>query len=694
MSTRPPTNGSTTPSSQRTTNRKAQEEKEQEITCLSTREQCLKRNIRALQSVNEETKVALEELREVVDIGITKRSKNDQTCSIELYVWSSRRSKMHTNGLRRSTTHEAELAKSLVCLNGTASLGGRSALGKPSLGVALEVETVAQVLDWAVSRNKTVEAEIGILANKITCVKSTAKGSSRDISAMPKPSSKAERGDRWSFKICTRLYFSHKTLVGPSTLTPTPPPTEPSRLHQSTNDPPKTDEEFPPRRPRRPQTQQQRPITEPVPSIGTAGYNPLSEQIHAFKAQIDGSEGDRGEWGGVVGRPMEKDANGKSDPDNKHIESTSDVAIDAFERAQRGLVRPISSLSTISPRQHGRTSSLGSRPSTPTNRPYAPSSDAPPASTQPKPSRSGTLATPLSCTGSPTMVLRRSRTRSTGGGPGRPSTVIGELRESAGSRKAGIFAVSRKQVGSEVQREEDIRRSEVRRDMQRKGQDGETHLKPLQKTECFGQQVSRFEGAREEDLAPRQEARRKDEQKRDHDDDDGDHANANDNNAHPSHISVTVLPGHERIPRHTTTTTVAGAPPTTHEIISRLCTFSARRLRYCVLALSRFWGFVVRRQRSLPMSPERTHPPSRRLASPTQALLQEGGHLRTIDGLSPSLASGVGLESSLLGPGGLPAGFIPWEGLHLPQVELSPWSTLLYCGGSDVWEAKERGRLP
>ncbi|KAH6910525.1 hypothetical protein BKA70DRAFT_86865 [Coprinopsis sp. MPI-PUGE-AT-0042] len=29
-----------------------------------------------------------------------------------------------------------------------------------------------------------------------------------------------------------------------------------------------------------------------------------------------------------------------ADPDNKHIESTSDVAIDAFERAKRGLVQP------------------------------------------------------------------------------------------------------------------------------------------------------------------------------------------------------------------------------------------------------------------------------------------------------------------------------------------------------------------
>jgi predicted RNase H-like nuclease (RuvC/YqgF family) len=44
-----------------------EEDKEQEIARLRTREQRLKRKIRVLQSVNDETKAELEELREVVE---------------------------------------------------------------------------------------------------------------------------------------------------------------------------------------------------------------------------------------------------------------------------------------------------------------------------------------------------------------------------------------------------------------------------------------------------------------------------------------------------------------------------------------------------------------------------------------------------------------------------------------------------
>ncbi|KAH6896328.1 hypothetical protein BKA70DRAFT_1406995 [Coprinopsis sp. MPI-PUGE-AT-0042] len=168
----PTTNGNTTPISRRTTNRKAQEEdeeteQEQEITRLRTKEQRLKRKIWVLQSVNEETKIELEELREVVETLVdTVESSNGLgtirparlSCTSGLLEpdipsstlrVSKRQSCMKTiqDAHKRITslgaqltTHEAELAKSLVCLNGTASLGGRSALGKPSLGVALEVE--------------------------------------------------------------------------------------------------------------------------------------------------------------------------------------------------------------------------------------------------------------------------------------------------------------------------------------------------------------------------------------------------------------------------------------------------------------------------------------------------------------------------------------------------------------------------
>ncbi|KAH6892663.1 hypothetical protein BKA70DRAFT_1324448, partial [Coprinopsis sp. MPI-PUGE-AT-0042] len=56
----------TRPSSQRTATAN-RDDQEEEITRLWTKEQRLKRKIRVLQSVNEETRVELEELREVVE---------------------------------------------------------------------------------------------------------------------------------------------------------------------------------------------------------------------------------------------------------------------------------------------------------------------------------------------------------------------------------------------------------------------------------------------------------------------------------------------------------------------------------------------------------------------------------------------------------------------------------------------------
>ncbi|KAH6896319.1 hypothetical protein BKA70DRAFT_1570185 [Coprinopsis sp. MPI-PUGE-AT-0042] len=171
-----------------TANQRAQEE---EITRLKTREQRLKRKIRVLQSVNEETRVELEELRGVVETLVeTVASSNGLnnlnkirpirlSCTSGL-LGASISLLCHEDAHKRIASleaqlanREAELAKSLVSVHGRASLGGRTVLGKPSLGVALEAETVAQALDWAVSRNKALEVGIGMLADKINTIRTT-----------------------------------------------------------------------------------------------------------------------------------------------------------------------------------------------------------------------------------------------------------------------------------------------------------------------------------------------------------------------------------------------------------------------------------------------------------------------------------------------------------------------------------------
>ncbi|KAH6884627.1 hypothetical protein BKA70DRAFT_1237628 [Coprinopsis sp. MPI-PUGE-AT-0042] len=208
-----------------------------------------------------ETKAELEELREVVGMLVETELNNiDNTIQD-----ANRRIVLLETQL---ATREAELAKLLVSLHGRASLGGRSVLGKPSLGVVLEAETVAQALDWGVSRNKALEVGIGMLADKIPTVNSTAKDCSRDISAMPKPPFKAPKKAKSMTDGLSRSVSGSnpatRTQSDPlptawsstTTLIPTPLPNEPSHLQQ--------------------------------------GYNSLSEQMPASKAQIDEFEGDRG----------------------------------------------------------------------------------------------------------------------------------------------------------------------------------------------------------------------------------------------------------------------------------------------------------------------------------------------------------------------------------------------------------------
>ncbi|KAH6871259.1 hypothetical protein BKA70DRAFT_1451277 [Coprinopsis sp. MPI-PUGE-AT-0042] len=167
-------------------------------------------------------------------------------------------------------------------------------------------EEKEQEIDSALSRDEALEVEIGILANR-----STAIGASRDISAMPKPPRLQEEPN---LRIYTRA---------PAT----------SRM---------ADDDFPPRRP---QDQQQQPEIERGPSIGTEGHNSLLEQIYALKAQIDGFEGDRGEWEGMA-RPTEKDGseNGGSGVSKAQItsksQSTTNCAVNAFEWAKHGVEQP------------------------------------------------------------------------------------------------------------------------------------------------------------------------------------------------------------------------------------------------------------------------------------------------------------------------------------------------------------------
>jgi hypothetical protein len=165
---------------------------------------------------------------------------------------------------------------------------------------------------------------------------------------------------------------------------------------------------FPPRKPRRPQSQQDRPPTERVPSIGSAGYNSLSEQMHALKAEIDGWEDgvvegkEKTKKGGAVSILPKLEASTASKPippsasSATHVQAATKATM-SQSTPSKGLTvalsfNPTSSSSPLPPKAHRRTSSLGSNPpgstSSPSSRPPATSS-APPSSTSPREQAAG-----------------------------------------------------------------------------------------------------------------------------------------------------------------------------------------------------------------------------------------------------------------------------------------------------------------